>query len=329
MNKKQLLLILFLLVINQSWAQQAYPVTDTQPLQMNGLEIGYVIKSQEVKAVGNKGDFSRYAVRFYVTNTTSEPKIIFYQDGSNILGNVSAQLARFNCLNATGARLTSNTAILNADPCKVIAMVDDRDGNTNKIVQNKRFVQIGYWIRPGQTISTDEIVIVPLNDRPNVEVIDFADQLPPPASAPFANASYIAQNGPPLLLNSQGFFKIKNTSNNTYINNQTGQPNSTIIDNGWWSAQWQLIPVAGTSYFSIKNKWKQNFINIDRGYVVLSEIYQPQNCVWAMEPTQYPNVFRIRNVQAGGYLCIAPTGKLILSANATNDLSSSWQLELP
>ena len=332
MNKRQLFLILFLLVINKSWAQQAYPVTDTQPLQMNGLEIGYIIKSQEVKTVGDKGDFSRYAVKFYVTNTTNWAKIIFYRDGPDILGNVSAQLVRFNCLNATGARFTSNTAILNAEPCKVLALVDDRDGNANKIVQNKRWVQIGYWIKPGQTISADEIVIVPLNDRPHVEVLYFADQSQPAVPVPYTGtgAGYIPQNDPqPTLITSQEFLKIRNTANNTYINNQTGPPNSTTIDNGWWSAQWKFIPVNGTSYFSIKNRWKLNFIDIDRGYVVLSETYQPQNCMWSMEPTRDPAIFRIRNAQTGGYLCIASSGKLILSANAVNDPSSAWQLEQP
>ena len=106
MINKVPLLILFVLITKGVWGQQAYPVTDTQPVLINGFNVGYAIKSTEVKAVGDKGNFSRYAIKFYVTNTTNQPFIIPYRDGPNHPGNVSSLLAKFNILNATGARLT-------------------------------------------------------------------------------------------------------------------------------------------------------------------------------------------------------------------------------
>ena len=65
--------------------------------------------------------------------------------------------------NATGARLTSKRLTLQAPACNVMAVVEDKDCNSNKTVQNKRLANIGYWIRPGETIHADVIVIVPLN----------------------------------------------------------------------------------------------------------------------------------------------------------------------
>jgi hypothetical protein len=171
MSKKQLLIIPLLLITARLCAQQSHHVTDKEPAVINGLHVGYNIKSHEVKTVGDKGDFSRYAVRFYATNTTSEPKIILYKEGLGHYTYGADHLVQFNCLNATGARLTSKSATILAPPCDVTAMVDDKECGTNKVVRNKRKVQIGYWIKPGQTLSTDVILIVPLNEQPNVEAV--------------------------------------------------------------------------------------------------------------------------------------------------------------
>ena len=172
MTKTLLLLICAIAVCTPgTQAQQTYHVTDTHPAVVNGLEMGFSVKSKEEKSVGDKGNFSRYALRFYITNTTSEAKLILYKQGLNLLGNVSDQLVQFNCKNATGARLTTKSALLNAEPCMLAAMVEDKECGSNKVVKNKRMVQVGFWIKAGQTISTDGIVIVPLNQQPDVDAV--------------------------------------------------------------------------------------------------------------------------------------------------------------
>ena len=318
-------LVLFLLINNKSSAQQAYPVSDTLPVLIDGLSIGYTIKSQEVKTVGDKGDFSRYAIRFYATNTGND-KIVRNRDGFINGANVSDQLVQFNILNATGARFTSNTAILRAVPFNESRDVDEKDTRTNTIEHHKKNVQVGFWIQAGQTISADEIVIVPLNQKPNVQVVYFA--------LPFRHehrddGNYnagLVQNTPSVSINMQGFLKFKSVLNFTYINIQTGVPSSSSIDYGWWSAQWQLIPVPGTNYFYIQNRWKANFLDNDRGYVVVSLNNQSPGSMWSMEPTPDPNVFRFKNAKNGYYLSIA-YDKLILANRSGDDLSSAWRLE--
>jgi hypothetical protein len=321
-------LILFLLIAGKSWAQQAYPVTEAAPVQLNGLQIGYHIKSQEVKAVSNKGDFSRYSISFYVTNTVNQPLIIPYRNGWNQPGNTFDLLVRFDVLNATGARLTSKAALIHAQPYKTTTYVNEKDPQSNRMIQVKRLVQVGYWIQAGQTISADEIVIVPLNQQPNVQAVYFASPVQPVAPAPYPVSPVAVQNTPPPMINMQGFLKFKSVFNNTYINIQTGIPASSTINNGWWSAQWQLIPVPGTNYFNIKNRWKGNFIDTDRGSIILSLNAQSASCMWGMEPTQNPNVYTIKNAQTGGYLSLA-YNNLVLSNNINNDLSSAWQLAQP
>jgi hypothetical protein len=171
-------LLLCMGCFTNSFAQaQAYDVTESSPVTINGLTMGYNIKNAEEKEVGSKGDFSRYSIEFYVTNSSPDPKILLYREGWNNNGVPNDQLAQFNCLNATGARFTSKFAIISAAPCSVMALVDDKDC-TGKVIQNKRFVQIGSWIRAGQTITTSAIVIVPLHDRPAMQVQYMANMQP-------------------------------------------------------------------------------------------------------------------------------------------------------
>ncbi|SHL98705.1 RICIN domain-containing protein [Mucilaginibacter sp. OK098] len=332
--KKMLFLIgIGMLIYCGLLAQPAtFPITDKQPALVDGLELGYVIKSTEVKTVSNKGDFSRYSVSFYVRNTTNQGKIMLYKQGWNVLNNVSDQLAQFNCLNATGARLTSKEAIINAEACNVLAMVNDCD--PKKVDRKKQFVQIGYWIKPGQTISTTAILITPLNTLPDVQATYLASQLTPLSSASIGGPQLISvagdQNSPQPPADGQGFVKLKNNFNNMYLNNQQGPPEATNIDVGWWSAQWQVIAIPNSRYVNLKNRWKENYLLVDqRGYVTFTDNYNDRAGFWTMESTNDQNVFRFRNLMTGGYLCIAANGVLIQSKTPVNNFCSGWLMEQP
>lgn len=335
MKKIFLLISTGMLMCCSLLAQQVFPVTDKQPVLVDGLEMGYVIKSTEVKAVSDKGNFSRYSVSFYVRNTTNQGKIMLYKQGWNVLNNVSDQLAQFNCLNATGARFTSKEAIINAVACNVLAMVNDCD--PKKVDRNKQFVQIGYWIKPGQTISTTAILITPLNELPNMQVTYLAAQLTPVASASIGGPEMVPVAGqqnyppPPVAPNEgENFIKLKNNFNNMYLNNQQGPPQATNIDAGWWSAQWQIVFIPGGKWVNIKNKWKGNYLYVDqRGYVTFTDNYNDRAGYWSVEATNDKDVFRFRNLMTGGYLCIAANGVLIQSKTPINTFVSGWLFEQP
>jgi Ricin-type beta-trefoil lectin domain-like len=315
---KKIILFILLLQAGNIFSQSAYQVTESAPANVGGLVMGYTIKSEEEKEVRNKGNFSRFSVKFYVTNSTQEAKIILYKDGFNPLGNVSDQLAQFNCLNATGARLTSKSALIQAAPCNVMALVDDKDGS-GKAVKNKRFVQIGYWIKAGQTFSTSAIVIVPLNEKPNMEVVYLANSLQPVASAGYngggnngygnnsssGNNDYGGnQNIPPPPPPQQqqgpaftnGFVKLRNTSTNNYINLEKGTLGCSAINNEWWSAQWQFTPVTenGVNYYTIQNRWKGSFLSLDRNGLVLDN-GQSNTALWVLETLDGGNTYTIKN----------------------------------
>jgi uncharacterized protein with beta-barrel porin domain len=52
------------------FAQEPLSVTDESPVTVNGLKAGYSITNETEKEVGSKGNFSRFQVQFYVTNTS-------------------------------------------------------------------------------------------------------------------------------------------------------------------------------------------------------------------------------------------------------------------
>jgi len=328
---RKILFISFYLLISYcpAFAQsQTFDISDKQPALVDGLELGYIIKSTEVKTVSNKGDFSRYSVNFYVRNTSNQAKIMLYKQGLNLLGNSSDQLAQFNCRNATGARLTSKEANINAEPCNVLAQVDN-NCDPKKTKQEKRFVQIGYWIKPGQTISTNAILITPLNTLPDMQVTYLASQLTPLVSAAISGPLQTDQRAPiappPV---SQSFVHLKNNFNNTYLNNQVGPPQSTKIDNGWWSAQWQLIPIPNSHMVNIRNRWKGTFVSVDLGgSVTQTGDINARSAMWNMEATNDQGVYRFRNLASGGYLCIASTGVVIQTPRPDNNFCSGWLLE--
>jgi hypothetical protein len=326
-----LLLLLCVSCFSHSFAQaQAYTVKESSPVVVNGLTMGFNIKSQEQKEVGSKGNFSRYSIQFYVTNTSSDPKIILYKDGWNTNGTANDQLAQFNCLNATGARLTSKSAIISAAPCTVMALVDDKDCN-GKIIQNKRFVQIGSWIKPGQTITTSAIVIVPLNERPNVQVQYLANMLQPTASYYDNNMNtqpVQQQASPPPAPDRDrdaNFSKIMNVSKGSYLNVQQGSLTCGNIDNSWWSAQWKLVPVMGGNYYIIKNKQTGNFISTEDPASMISDNYNSKASMWIMEPVSNSNLFYLRNANDGTYLNLK-FGRIQTSTIGNDTGNAKWTL---
>jgi hypothetical protein len=315
------LLMLIVLCVNKLWGQESSAVTETQPMATNGLEIGYQAISNESRP----GNFKRYRIKFYVTNKRTEPKIIFFKDDGGEIASVSDEIARFVCLNATGADGTVKTATILGDPCVVTGLVDIKDCNVDKTIQVKKSTQIGYWIKPGQTISSDQILIVPSNEEPKVQAYYMVGAKPADNSS---ESGAGAQNGASSSINLQDFLTVKNKSNNTYLNVQTGPPTSTEIKKGWFSAQWLFVPVTGTSYYNIQSKWHQNFIDVDsKGSLILSPNGQGNSSIWILSPTSDANVFKIRNVQSGSFLGI--DNKNAILTTSSGDVNSSWVLEAP
>ena len=321
---KKILSIVAVLVQLNLYAQESLAVTEEAPVSVNGLKAGYSIASETEKEVGSKGNFSRFQVEFYVTNTGNEAKILLHKQGFTILGSgISPNLAQFKCSNATGARMTSKELTLQAKQCIVEGLVEETDPSNNKTAQNKRLVNIGYWIKPGETISSKTVVIVPLNEKPNITVTFFPGTNNMIGSAINTNELYNNNNNQNI---TQEFVHLKNFGNNDYLHNQNGPLACSSIDYGWWSAQWEILPVNGTNYFNIRNRWKNSFLSTDNSSL-LSNDGQSARSMWIVEETGTSNVFYIKNSSDNSKLLFQNGMLKVFGSYNNNDTEAQWVIE--
>lgn len=160
--------LLLFLTLSGAMAQTAYDITEDQPAVLNGVEYGFTIRNESRKEVGTKGTFSRYEVTIFVTNKSGCTKLFFPKQ--TLLGTQNNDLlAQFDCLNATGVRMTAKGGTIRAKPFYVpyTTTAKTADGKT---VNNTIQVQAGYWLPNGETVSNDIILIVPDGERPRLKV---------------------------------------------------------------------------------------------------------------------------------------------------------------
>ncbi|WP_420146541.1 ABC transporter permease [Spirosoma sp.] len=149
-------------------AQPSYEVTDKEPAQFNGVEYGYSIRNESTKDMGSKGTFKRYELTVYVTNKSGCTKLFFPRQTTFGLQNQDL-LANFDCVNATGARLTSKTATVRARPFLVPYSTTTKNAEGKEVI-NTIQVQAGHMLDNGETVTNHVIVIVPDNEQPRVRV---------------------------------------------------------------------------------------------------------------------------------------------------------------
>jgi hypothetical protein len=165
---KKLLVILLIASSSFVRAQQSKIVTEDTPFVSDGIEYGYSIKNVSTKEVSNS-DFSRYEVTLYATNKSECSRVVLF--GQSLTENEfeMKMLAKFDCINATGARLTSKSGEVSAKPMFVTAKVSTKDNQGKTVLENQK-VQVGYYIGVGETVQNNVIFIVPLNNKPEVRV---------------------------------------------------------------------------------------------------------------------------------------------------------------
>ncbi|MFN8242942.1 MAG: hypothetical protein U0X40_02705 [Ferruginibacter sp.] len=296
---------------------QTYVLSDSSPAaEYNGLKAGYEIRETEPDS--KKSNQSRYKIYFYLTNTSNEAKIMYRNAGfPGHAGPISNNIAQFNCSNATGARLTNKMATMEMQPCLLEATVTDKDCSSGKEVQNSRQVNIGYWIKPGETVSKTYPMYVPQNEKPKISVTFYPE---------VANqtGSFIQMSSQPAAA-PQNFVHIKNYSHSTYLNNQPGYLQCSVIENGWWSADWELVPVPGTENFNIRNRWKNTYLTADTGW--LSDNPNSPGAAWSIQESSTTNMYYIKNANTNARLYVEH-GQLKLSNSfISNEALSKWIIE--
>lgn len=294
MNKFLIIFCLLLhTLIHAQQHQQLFAVTDSVPVALNGLQAGYTIK--EVDLESKKDGQSRYKIYFWLTNTSPEAKIMYKNPGFHgHFGPISNIIALFNCRNATGARFTNKMASMELQPCQIEAEVTDKDCSNGKEVKSTRTVNLGYWLRPNETVSKTYLVYVPSGQKPDVAVTFYSE--PANATATFVTSTYT--NSSSQQQTAEAFVRLKNVGNGMYLHNQNGPLACTTIDLGWWSAQWEIVPVPNSNYYNIRNRWKNSFISTDSN-TLLSNDGRATGSQWVMESVAGTNTYTFKNLATG------------------------------
>lgn len=151
-----LFITMFMLLCTAS--AQLADLGEKKPAIINGVEYGYIIKNEQTKA--SKGEeYGRYEITLYATNKSGCTKL--YAERTAIYSyDDPSLLATFNCTNANGKRLTAKSGNVKAREFNVNVKVKEGDKEVNRVAR------AGYMFRNGETLKTNIIVLVPLNERP-------------------------------------------------------------------------------------------------------------------------------------------------------------------
>ncbi|MVM30036.1 ABC transporter permease [Spirosoma sp. HMF4905] len=166
-----LLLVLGVGLVFPAIAQQSYELKSNQPTLINGIEYGYTIRNESKKEVSNMGTVKRYELTVYATNKSGENKLFSPRQTSFGVKDQDL-LARFDCINATGAKLTSKTITLRARPISTsyTASASHTDGRDDKPIASAMPAQGGHLFENGETLTNNVIVIVPDGEQPQLRV---------------------------------------------------------------------------------------------------------------------------------------------------------------
>jgi len=149
-----------LLIMLLAWGTTQAQLTDLEekkPATIDGIEYGYIIKNEQTKNAKGE-EYGRFEITLYATNKTG--CTLLFADRSYSYSTDANLLATFNCVNANGKRLTAKSGTVKARDFNVNVKVKENDKDVT------RLTKAGYIFRNGETIRTNIIVLVPLNERP-------------------------------------------------------------------------------------------------------------------------------------------------------------------
>lgn len=160
------IITLFLLTIGtfSVSAQSFGDVSENRPYVENGVEYSYTVTNESIVK-----EYNRYEVTIMATNKSGCPLVYIKKDDISSLfeGDPSA-IARFECINANGKRLTAKGGNLRARAFYVPnkRTVTGPDGKTTTTTER---IHAGYILGNGQTVST-QITVLTDGEKPRFKV---------------------------------------------------------------------------------------------------------------------------------------------------------------
>lgn len=160
---KKLIPILLLMVFTSLGAQK---ITDGQTVTVDGLAVTFNILNKESVNAGGK-NYDRYKVSATLVNNSGKDFNLRMSNAPQVVTNT--ELVELNCINATGAKLTSKKLALKMNPqnLNVTYWAYTKDGKYQSFAIP---VVSGYFLDNGGSVSDNAIFIVPQGEAPNVTV---------------------------------------------------------------------------------------------------------------------------------------------------------------
>lgn len=145
---------------------KAQKISDGQTIDVNGMSVTFNILNKESVESGGK-QYDRYKVSASVKNKSDKGYNIRLSAFPQIVSNIG--LVELDCINATGARLTSKKIELKMKT-QMINVTYSAYDKSGKFTTSTIPVTGSYYFDPGDTIDDNAIFIVPQGEKPDVTV---------------------------------------------------------------------------------------------------------------------------------------------------------------
>jgi len=144
----------------------AQKISDGETVDVNGMKVTFSILNKESIQAGGKS-YDRYKVSASVKNTTDKSYNIRLSSYPQIISDTG--IVELNCINATGAKLTSKKIQLKMKT-QLINVTYSAYDKSGKYTTSTIPVTGSYYFDSGDTINDDAIFIVPQGEKPDVSV---------------------------------------------------------------------------------------------------------------------------------------------------------------
>lgn len=163
--KTMAFLLPILVITSITNAQQ---IKDGETVNVNGIAVTYSVVNKEKLTIKDQ-NFDRYKVLASVKNNTGKSFNLRLSSSLDLTGIANSKIIELDCVNATGARLTSKKVqvSMKSHLINVTYPTKDKDGKATTAVLP---VTAGYYFDQGQVIENDAIFIVPAGETPQVIV---------------------------------------------------------------------------------------------------------------------------------------------------------------
>lgn len=162
---KNLLSFLIVVLLMFSTISKAQKISDGETVDLNGLSVTFNILNKESVTVSGK-NYDRYKVSATLTNNSQKSYNVRLTNAPQLITN-NTTLVELDCVNATGAKLTSKKLELKlkAHNVNVTYWANNKDGKNQSFIIP---IIAGYYLDAGDTVNDNAIFIVPQGEALNV-----------------------------------------------------------------------------------------------------------------------------------------------------------------